>query len=70
MRSVGLALEDRVPDAKTIWLFRQQLTRAGAVERLSARSIASCARSVISPWAGKSSMPRSLRRDGLGKPSD
>ena len=38
MRLVGLALEDRVPDAKTIWLFREQLTRAGAIERLFARS--------------------------------
>jgi IS5 family transposase len=37
MRFVGLALEDRVPDAKTLWLFREQLTRAGAVERLFAR---------------------------------
>jgi IS5 family transposase len=37
MRFVGLALEDRVPDAKTIWLFREQLTKAGAVERLFAR---------------------------------
>lgn len=37
MRFLGLALEDRVPDAKTIWLFREQLTRAGAVERLFAR---------------------------------
>ena len=37
MRFVGLALEDRVPDAKTIWLFREQLTRAGAIERLFAR---------------------------------
>jgi IS5 family transposase len=37
MRLVGLALEDRVPDAKTIWLFREQLTRAGAIERLFAR---------------------------------
>ena len=34
MRFLGLGLEDRVPDAKTIWLFREQLTRAGAVERL------------------------------------
>jgi transposase, IS5 family len=25
------------PDAKTIWLFREQLTRAGAVERLFQR---------------------------------
>jgi IS5 family transposase len=37
MRFCGLALEDRVPDAKTIWLFREQLTRAGAVERLFQR---------------------------------
>ncbi len=34
MRFVGLALHDPVPDAKTIWLFREQLARAGAVERL------------------------------------
>jgi IS5 family transposase len=37
MRFVGLAFEDRVPDAKTIWLFREQLTRAGATVRLFAR---------------------------------
>ena len=37
MRFLGLALEDRVPDAKTIWLFREQLTRAGAIGRLFAR---------------------------------
>ena len=37
MRFVGLALHDPVPDAKTIWLFREQLTRAGAIERLFAR---------------------------------
>jgi IS5 family transposase len=37
MRFLGLGLEDRVPDAKTIWLFREQLTRAGAVERLFMR---------------------------------
>jgi transposase, IS5 family len=37
MRFAGLALEDRVPDAKTLWLFREQLTRAKAVERLFAR---------------------------------
>jgi transposase, IS5 family len=37
MRFLGLALEDRVPDAKTIWLFREQLSTAGAVERLFQR---------------------------------
>jgi len=37
MRFVGLALHDVTPDAKTIWLFREQLTRAGALARLFAR---------------------------------
>lgn len=37
MRFLGLGLSDRVPDAKTIWLFREGLTRAGAVEGLFAR---------------------------------
>jgi len=37
MRFVGLALEDGVPDAKTIWLYREQMSRAGAVEHLLAR---------------------------------
>lgn len=34
MRFAGLSLADPVPDAKTIWLFREQLVRAGAFERL------------------------------------
>ena len=34
MRFLGLGLSDRVPDAKTLWLFRERLTQAGAVERL------------------------------------
>jgi IS5 family transposase len=37
MRFVGLALHDPIPDAKTIWLYREQLARAGATERLFAR---------------------------------
>jgi IS5 family transposase len=37
MRFVGLGLHDPVPDAKTIWLFREQLTRAGAIEQLFQR---------------------------------
>jgi transposase, IS5 family len=37
MRFIGLALHDPVPDAKTIWLYREQLARAGATERLFAR---------------------------------
>ncbi len=30
----GLGLSDRVPDAKTIWLFRERLTQGSAIERL------------------------------------
>ena len=37
MRFIGLALHDPVPDAKTIWLYREQLARAGAAERLFGR---------------------------------
>jgi transposase, IS5 family len=37
MRFAGLALQDAVPDAKTIWLYREQLTRAGALAGLFAR---------------------------------
>lgn len=32
MRFLGLSLGDKVPDAKTIWLFREHLTQARAVE--------------------------------------
>ncbi len=34
MRFLGLGLEDRVLDARTIWLFREKLTTAGAIKRL------------------------------------
>jgi transposase, IS5 family len=34
MRFVGLGLEDTVPDAKTLWLYREALAKAGAVEAL------------------------------------
>jgi IS5 family transposase len=37
MRFLGLGLEDRVPDAKTIWLFRERLTQAGAMAALFGR---------------------------------
>jgi len=33
MRFAGLGLHEAVPDAKTIWLYREQLTRAGALIR-------------------------------------
>ena len=37
MRFLGLGLSDRVPDAKTIWLFRERLTKAGAITPLFER---------------------------------
>jgi transposase, IS5 family len=34
MQFLGLSLEDPVPDATTLWLFRQQLTDSGKVAEL------------------------------------
>ena len=34
MRFLGLGINDPVPDAKTIWLFRDKLTAGGMVEKL------------------------------------
>ena len=34
MRFLGLGLSDRVPDARTIWLFREKLTKAEAIKTL------------------------------------
>jgi len=41
MRFLGLSLADRVPDARTIWLFREKLTKAGAIKPLFERFDAS-----------------------------
>ena len=37
MRFLGLGLGDRVPDAKTIWLVREHLVKARAIDNLFAR---------------------------------
>lgn len=37
MRFLGFGLHDRVPDAKTIWAFRERLTQARAIEGLFTR---------------------------------
>jgi IS5 family transposase len=34
MRFLGLSMSDRVPDAKTIWNYREQLKRKGVIEKL------------------------------------
>jgi transposase len=41
MRFLGLDLNDKVPDAKTIWAFRERLTKASAIEKLFDRFAAS-----------------------------
>jgi transposase, IS5 family len=40
VRFLGLGLEDPVPDAKTVWLYREQLTEAGVTLALSTTSTA------------------------------
>ena len=62
MRFLGLGLEDRVPDAKTVWLYREGLAQAKAgrgpvrpVRQASARP------GLHLPGAGRSSMPPSCR---------
>ncbi|NJM00062.1 MAG: transposase, partial [Synechococcaceae cyanobacterium SM2_3_2] len=37
MRFLGIGLEDKVPDATTVWLFREQLTKSDLVQDLSHR---------------------------------
>ena len=37
MRFLGLGLGDRVPDAKTVWLYREALAQAGMVDELFAQ---------------------------------
>lgn len=37
MRFLGLCPSEKVPDAKTIWPFRESLVRAGAIDNLFAR---------------------------------
>src|SRR5947208_5926289 len=37
MRFLGLGLSDRIPDARTIWLFREKLTKAEAIKPLFAQ---------------------------------
>ena len=34
VRFLGLGLEDKVPDAKTVWMYREQLVQAGVIEAL------------------------------------
>ena len=60
MRFVGLALHDPVPDAKTIWLYREQLKRAGAIDGLFRRFDAVLSAKGYLARVGRSSMRPSL----------
>jgi len=53
MRFLGLSLGDRVPDARTIWAFRERLTRAGAVTRLFDRFDAAAREAGYIPMSGQ-----------------
>ena len=53
MRFLGLGLTDKVPDAKTIWAFRERLTRAGAIEVLFARFDRAIREAGYLPMAGQ-----------------
>ena len=53
MRFLGLGLDDRVPDARTIWLFREKLTKAGAIETLFARFDAAVRAAGYIPMSGQ-----------------
>jgi transposase len=53
MRFLGLGLSDRVPDAKTIWLFRERLTQAGAIDILFNRFDATLRNAGYLPMSGQ-----------------
>ena len=60
-RFLGLAIEDSIPDATTLWLFREKLAKAGLIE-----NCLSVLTSILRPRAtlrvaGRSSMPVSCR---------
>lgn len=55
MRFLGLQLENKVPDAKTVWLFRERLKEMDMVETLFARFHEQLAqRGYVARWTKKS----------------
>jgi len=53
MRFLALGLSDRVPDAKTVWLFRERLTQSGAIEGLFNRFDAPLRNAGYLPMSGQ-----------------
>src|ERR1700682_705738 len=60
MRFLGLELEDAVPDAKTLWLYREALAKAGAVKELF---------DLCSSGRAQRAIPRSHRCDRRCRPT-
>jgi len=61
MRFLGLSLAEKGPDAKTIWLFRESLVRAGAIDNLFAHFDKHLSRSGYLAKGVRLSMRRSFR---------
>ena len=61
MRFLGLALEDKVPDAKTVWLYREQLSQAGVIDALFDDFDGYLKTQGYQAMGGRSSMRRLLR---------
>src|SRR3954465_2334772 len=62
MRFLGLSLEDRVPDATTVWLYREKLAQAGLVEALFEAFNAHLKSRGYLAMGARSSTPPSCRR--------
>jgi transposase, IS5 family len=62
MRFLGLGLGDKVPDAKTIWLFREHLTQARPMENLFAQFDKHLSKAGYLAMVGRPWMPRSWWR--------
>src|SRR3954464_8152826 len=58
-RFLGLAIEDSIPDATTLWLFREKLARAGLIEKLFDRA----STSILRPRATWRIVPVPTQRD-------
>ena len=60
-RFLGLAIEDSIPDATTLWLFREKLAKAGLIEKLFDSFDQHLAAKATWRVAGRSSTPASCR---------
>ena len=61
MRFLGLGLQDRTPDATTVWQYRERLAQAGIVEELFDRFDSFCGRVGTGHRGARSWMLRSWR---------